>query len=268
MSFLVNTSLIFTVALLLSPSARGRRWRIGAFALLLTVTALLQLGRANYFALGFALIAGLCVYVMRYGSLATMVMRGAIGLLLLLTAIIALSGSVRTGANTTPVLGAALSRVNAGVSNLSQSTGTVAYRETVDREMLHALGANWPIGLGFLNPTVHYVASLPAGAIRNTDTGVFNILMTMGLVGVILIYAPLVYGIRELLRTGRMTRSQLHEFPSWIIYGGAAWIAWAVAGSPTLVLLFTIPGLLVTALVLGSLGQIATSRSCSRFDQT
>ncbi len=36
MSYLVNTCLIFTVALLLSPSARGRRWRVGAFALLLS----------------------------------------------------------------------------------------------------------------------------------------------------------------------------------------------------------------------------------------
>ncbi len=85
--------------------------------------------------------------------------------------------------------------------------------------------------------------------------------MTMGLLGVILIYAPLAYGTRELLRAGRSTRDRVRDSPPWIIYGGVAWITWAVASSPTLILLFSIPGLMVAALVLGLLGQITTGRS-------
>lgn len=261
MSHLVNTCLIFTVAFLLSPSARGRRWPVGAFALLLSVTVLLQLGRANYFGLGVALIAGTSVYALRYGSLANTVLRATVGLVLILTFVIAFAGNIKTGTGNTPVVSAVLARVTTGVSNLSQSNGTVGYRETLDRQLLHTLGQNWPIGLAFLNPSVHYVVGAPGGIIRNTDTGVFNILMTMGLLGVVLIYAPLAYGTRELLRAARSTQKQLRDSPPWLIYGGVAWIAWAVASSPTLVLLFSIPGIVVAALVLGLLGQITTGRS-------
>ena len=261
MSYLVNTCLIFTAAFLASPSARGRRRPVGAFALLLTVTVILQLGRANYFGLGVALIVGMFVYALCYGSHTAVMLRGAVGVVVIVSLIIAFSSSGQTGVGNTPIVSAAVARVISGVSNLSQSNGTVGYRETVDNQLLHALGQDWPIGLAFLNPTVHFVAGAPNGIIRNNDTGVFNILMTMGLLGVILIYTPLAYATRELVRVGRSTRDRVRGAPSWIIYGGVAWIAWAVASSPTLILLFSIPGVIVAALVLGSLGQIITGRS-------
>ena len=257
MYYLVNTCLIFTVALLLSARSRGNRLVLGAFVILLAVTASLQLGRANYFGLAVALIAGITVYVIRYASIATTFVRGAVAVLLVATVGVALAGS---GASAAPIVGTVISRVSTGVSDLSHATGNVGYRETVDNEMLHVLGSNWPVGLGFLDPAAHYVPSLPSGTIRNIDTGFFNILMTMGLVGALLIYAPLMYALRELVRASRRTLRSSPQFPRWIFYGGAAWIAWAVASSPTLALLFTVPGVVVAAVTLGMLAYVLTDQ--------
>jgi hypothetical protein len=261
MASLANTTLIFSSAFLFSVQARGSRTVLLPFVLLLAVAASLQLTRANYFALAVAFLAGLWVYMMRGGSGGTVVVRGAIGILLIALAVLALTGGAGSGAST-PVVGPVVSRVETGLSDLSQSSGTVGYRETVDREMLHLLGGDWPLGLGFLPPAYHYVTTLPSGAIRNADTGVFNALMTMGIVGVLLIYAPLAYAARGLWRANK---SASRDIPPWLIYGGAAWIAWAAAGSPTLLILFGVGGLVVTSLVLGTLGQILTSPEARAF---
>jgi hypothetical protein len=102
---------------------------------------------------------------------------------------------------------------------------------------------------------VHYVAGLPEGAIRNSDVGVFNALMTMGVIGALLIYAPLLYGFVALLRAASTWRRLGLPERRWIAYGGAAWIAWALVGSWNLGVLFSVTGLVVTALVLGWLAQ-------------
>jgi hypothetical protein len=143
-------------------------------------------------------------------------------------------------------------RVQGGISDVSQSTGTVGYRESVDREMLHRLGHEWPVGLGFLSTAYHYVPTLPSGSIRNSDTGVFNVLMTMGLIGLVLVYVPLGYGFRELFRSSAEVAGTALD-RRWIVVGGAAWIAFAVAGSATLILLFSVSGLVLSALVLAFL---------------
>jgi hypothetical protein len=146
-------------------------------------------------------------------------------------------------------------RAESGVSAVSNTSGTFGYRTNLDAKMLHILGPQWPIGLGFLDPSVHYVAGLPEGAIRNSDIGVFNALMTMGVIGAFFIYAPLLYGFVELLRAaGSWRRLGLPE-RRWVAYGGTAWIAWALVGSWNLVVLFSVAGLVVTALVLGCLAQ-------------
>jgi hypothetical protein len=43
-----------------------------------------------------------------------------------------------------------------------------------------------------LHPDVRPVSPLPDGSIRNGDVGVLNAVMTMGVIGAALIYAPLV----------------------------------------------------------------------------
>jgi hypothetical protein len=151
-----------------------------------------------------------------------------------------------------------LTRVQGGISDVSQSTGTVGYRESVDREMLHLLGHDWPVGLGFLHTAYHYVPTLPLGSIRNTDTGLLNVLMTMGVTGLVLVYAPLGYGFREVVRSSVEVAGTALE-RRWIVIGGAAWISFAVAGSATLVLLFSVSGLVLSALVLALLVHGGTS---------
>ena len=282
MADLANTCLIFGSAFFLSRSARGHRWITGCLTLLLLLSSLLQLTRANYFGLAVAFLVGTYVFMAHYAAGGTFLVRAAVAILVLLTFVFSLgsvtggttaggSGTTAGGSGTTAgssgttagsAVTSVVSRLQTGPSDLSQSAGTVGYREGVDRVMLQVLGSRWPIGLGFLHPSARYLATpiLPSGkvdtrffAIRNADTGFFNILMTMGAIGLVLLFAPLIYASRHLLATARTSSQLTPARPPWIAYGGVAWIGWAIAGSPTLVVLFSVSGLVLAALVLASL---------------
>lgn len=261
MSYIANTVLIFAAALFLSRQAKGFRWLVGGLVALFIVSAGVQFGRANYFALAIAVLVAFGFYAARHGMV-NFLPRAALVVAFLIVVVLALAGM--RGTSSIPVANSVLSRANSGVSALLHSTGTVGYREQVDQQMLHVLGSSWPIGLGFLPPSAHYVSSLPVGSIRNNDTGVFNALMTMGIVGVLLLYAPLAYGMLELIGASGRSRGPSPPFPPWILYAGAAWIAWAIAGSVSLVLLFSVPGLVVTALALAALAHVLTEGRADR----
>jgi hypothetical protein len=251
MSDLLNACFVFAAAYAVcNKGGRFRSYAVG-LTLIFGVASILQLTRANYFALGAGLLMAVSVWVLRYASLRSLLLRFMIVTLTVLALVFAVLGQGGLSFSGSPAAGV-LTRVQSGISDFSQSTGTVGYRESVDREMLHLLGHDWPVGLGFLHTASHYVPTLPSGSIRNTDTGVFNVLMTMGLIGAVFVYAPLAYGFRELLRSSAWpVRAGLE--PPLIVIGGAAWIAFAVAGSATLVLLFTVSGLVLSALVLALL---------------
>jgi hypothetical protein len=255
MSDVVNTCLIFAVAWLLAGRASRRRLAVAALVTLLAVSVALELTRSNYAALVVALVTGIAMHSIRGGSFTAVIVRVAMAVLVVTVAVIALGtanvGNSGIGAVTTRVV----QRAESGVSAVSNSSGDFGYRTKLDARMLHVLGSQWPIGLGFLEPHAHYVAGLPEGSIRDSDVGVFNALMTMGAIGAFFIYAPLLYGFVEVLRAaGSWRRLGLSE-RRWIAYGGAAWIAWALVGSWNLVVLFSVTGLVVTALVLGWLAQ-------------
>ncbi len=255
---LLDTTLILVAAFLLSQSSRGRRLGPSVLALILLIAALLQLTRANYFALAAALVTGAFAHVLRFGSIGAMMLRTTVVALVVCAAalsVITISGSSNVAA--APVVNTVVSRVASGVSSLSQSSGTVAYRENVDSKMLHVLGSSWPLGLGFLHPAADYIPTLPFGAIRNADTGFFNGLMTMGIVGLAFIYAPLAYALGKLLRIRRTQRHHGQAPREWLISGGAGWLAWAATGSLTLIVLFSISGLVITASVLAILANFA-----------
>jgi hypothetical protein len=251
----VSTSLIFVAAWLFASGVSRRRVPAAALVTLFAVSVALGLTRSNYAAILVALVTGAAVHSIRGGSFTAVIVRVAMAVLVVTVAVIVM-GAVKLG--NSGIGGAAIrvaERAESGVSAVSSSSGNFAYRTNLDAKMLHVLGAQWPIGLGFLDPSVHYVAGLPEGSIRNADVGVFNALMTMGVIGALFIYAPLLYGFAELLRAaGSWRRLGLSE-RRWIAYGGAAWIAWALVGSWNLVVLFSVPGLVVTALVLGWLAQ-------------
>ncbi|MGZ3640506.1 MAG: hypothetical protein ACXVCX_21965, partial [Ktedonobacterales bacterium] len=71
-------------------------------------------------------------------------------------------------------------------------------------------------------------------------------------------HAPFIYAIRHLLATARRSSQLTPARPPWIVYGGVAWIGWAVAGSPTLIVLFSTSGLVLAALVLAAIARAET----------
>jgi hypothetical protein len=255
MSEVVSTSLIFLAAWLVAGGVSRRQVPAAALVTLLAVSVALQLTRSNYAAMVVALVTGVAVHSIRGGSFTAVIVRVAMAVLVVTVAVIALGTAKVANSGIGDVASSVATRAESGVSAVSNSSGTFGYRTHLDATMLHVLGSQWPIGLGFLDPTVHYVAGVPEGAIRNSDVGVFNALMTMGVIGALFIYAPLLYGFVALLRASRSWGRLELSKRRWIAYGAAAWIAWALVGSWNLVVLFSVTGLVITALVLGVLAQ-------------
>ena len=256
MSAVVSTSLIFVAAWLFAGGVSRRQVPAAALVTLLAVSVVLQLTRSNYAAMVVALVTGVAVHSIRGGSFTAVVVRVAMAVLVVTVAAIVLGTAKVGNSGIGGVASHVAERAESGVSAVSNTSGTFGYRTNLDAKMLHVLGSQWPIGLGFLNPSAHYVTGVPEGSIRNTDIGVFNALMTMGLIGAFFIYAPLLYGFVELLRAARRWRRLGLSERRWIAYGGGAWIAWALVGSWNLVVLFSVTGLVVTALALGWLAHV------------
>jgi len=127
------------------------------------------------------------------------------------------------------------------------STATVNVRLVDVRELTQYLGGRWLFGLGFLDPSSDFIVGVPQGSIRNGDVGYFNIIMTMGIVGLALYCAPLVLlvialGWRRLQRIGA---GELE----WLAFGGFAWIVATLISSATLVILFSTTGVVAAAAV-------------------
>jgi hypothetical protein len=122
----------------------------------------------------------------------------------------------------------------------------VAYRQNVSSLMLHVLGSQWVLGLGFLHPAVVYFPQLPNGSIRNNDLGLFNSLMTMGVVGTVLVYVPVLIALGDVFPRGALDGER-----DWLRLGGMIWLISVIAGSLTLVTLFSPNGLVLTAVLLG-----------------
>jgi hypothetical protein len=135
------------------------------------------------------------------------------------------------------------------LASTSVATSTVAYRQRVDSLMLQALGNNWPVGFGFLAPQTNYFVDLPQGTIRNEDVGVFNSLLTMGIVGSALLYLPPVILLSALLRRAhwRVRRD------SYLWMGGTIWLLIALVTTYSLGSLGSVSGLATVAVVMGIL---------------
>ena len=139
-------------------------------------------------------------------------------------------------------------------------------REAVTKTMKAYLGERWPGGLGFVPPATHYFEGLPGGSIRDSDLGVLNAVMTMGVIGAALIYLPVISMLIDCLR--RRPLRQAGEY-SWLRYGGAIWIVATLVSSVTLTTLFSTSGvvlvgvstmILVHPSVSGTLAPITATR--------
>jgi hypothetical protein len=236
---------------MLSPNRIHRALAAVVTAVCFTALAL-SLTRALY--LGFVLgLAGALILWIGLGGPLSQITRakllraaalGAAASVLLISyepAVIATSAVNGVASRVTSIVGAA--------SSQNPQASTLAVRAIAARNLEQLLGSKWPIGLGFLNPKQHYVPELPQGSIRDSDTGVLNVVMTMGVVGAILLYAPLVVLLFLLIRQ-RITHRRITS-GSWVTFGSVLWLILALSSSITLVILFSAPGLCVTAIVLG-----------------
>jgi hypothetical protein len=228
--------------------ARQARVRLVALpvALLLTASTVLQLTRARWLGLVLGLVLVSAWFAMnggpRFGGLMRRRLATALLPLLLAGAILVLAAPGIFSSGTVA------HRLTSVFSTLQSGGGTVAVRESVTRTMLRYLGEEWPAGLGFVPPKSHYFQGLPEGSIRDSDVGVLNAVMTMGVVGAALVYLPvlcmLLFALRRSARIGRH---------AWLRYGTAVWIVATLGSSITLVTLFSASGLVLSAVLLAVL---------------
>jgi hypothetical protein len=144
-------------------------------------------------------------------------------------------------------VGAIAARAGAGTERNDYSD-SVTYRVDLASTSRGVLGSDWLSGLGFLDPDYRYFTDLPNGSIRSSDIGFFNVLMTMGIVGLVFIYAMPGVALMRLLR--HRHRHEEQERLEWVQAGTVTWLISTLISSITLVTLFSVPGLIVTAAML------------------
>jgi hypothetical protein len=255
---LIADAVVAAVPLGLGLTLMGRTPPARRMGVLLLVVAglsvLLQFGRATYFGLFFGLVFASAFWISRRrGTTASrrvaLVLAG-----LAVAAGFALSTTYRAapvtapsvyGPSKAPSTSVVAARVASGFQELLKGSGTVQYRVDLTKKMLRVLDGRWVTGVGFWHPEAKYVPTLPEGSIRNADLGVLNSIMTMGLVGTALLYLPLVAVLFAVLR--RKGRDE-HD---WFFYGVTTWLIAVIVTSISLVTLFSVSGLVLTASMLG-----------------
>jgi hypothetical protein len=254
MTDLVTAGLAVSVAA--SLLARRRRVRLMAFpvALLLMTSTIVQLTRARWIGLvvGFVMVS---IWLMISSDIRVVaILRRRLALVVSGLSIAGLAAIL-----TAPGIasgGTIVNRLLSVFTDLETGGGTVAVREAATRTLTTYLGGEWPFGLGFVPPSVHYFAGLPEGSIRDSDLGVLNAVVTMGVVGAALIYFPVVLMLIHCLR--RSSAPWTAEY-SWLRYGGAVWIVTTLVSSATLITLFSASGLVLTAIVMTILAHPSVS---------
>jgi hypothetical protein len=251
MDTVVTMAFSFGIGLALIPPRRPLRLVGFGLTTLAGLSILFQFTRATYLALALALIVVSATWVYSTGAIsrplrrATAVVAGLVVFGLFVSGFRPLEASMALP----PEAAAVSERASSSVDELVGGTGTVAYRKRLTEKMLTVLDDRWPIGLGFRHPDVRPVPSLPAGSIRNTDTGVLNAVMTMGVVGAVVMYLPLVALFFATMRRQR-DLGPVARGDQWFFFGAASWILYAVASSVSLITLFSAFGLALTATLL------------------
>ena len=220
-----------------------REWNLmaSAAAVVFVVAVVVQLTRARWVGLSVALIlvTTLLMSQQRTSIGQALRRRVVVGLTI---GVLALVGVVITHADFGGG-GAIGQRAFLALQDIESGGGTVGVRETAAATSLKFLGGQWPVGLGFVSPSDHYFPGLTDGSIRDSDLGVLNAVMTMGVIGALLLYAPLLIALSASLR-GVASWSPRY---AWLRYGVSTWFVAALVSSLTLVTLFSVSGLVLTA---------------------
>jgi hypothetical protein len=240
----------------------GRLRLLGAMlAIFSTAAVLVELTRAQYVGGVVGIVAALAVWLTfdrRTSWLGRLRIARFALIVVVLVGVIAVVQPPHVANSVLKGVESRFSSVFSTLSSSHASSSTVAYREIEASELERVLGSHWLFGLGFLDPRNHYVSGLPNGSIRNGDVGVLNAVMTMGVIGAVLIYFPVVYLLIALVSRAVSGAERSRE--SWIAFGIAAWIVSTLTSSVTLLSLFSAPGLCIAALALGIAATCAEPR--------
>jgi hypothetical protein len=241
----------FAVAAAASLLATRKATRIaaGVSAVLLGAALGVELGRAYYVGLGCGLALAVGWLLIRHHGRMSRVLRrrlGALAALLVIALVLLLVVAPHS-----VLQGGFIHRLISGLTDLQSSGGTVGERETLITNLTGILGGKWPIGLGFLPPSAHYVVGLRGGSIRQSDVGVFGAIMTMGAIGAALIYLPVIVVLAAYLRRSERWLAR----GGWLQLGATVWMVAVLVTSPTLITLYSASGLTLTAVILSILVQ-------------
>jgi hypothetical protein len=228
----------------------GRRHRFAGVMMLLacTVAVILMFTRALYIGLIAGVVVGVLIWGVGYSRPSAAVRKRmtmiVIGIVLIVVALVAFDPSLFESA----ALQAIVKRFSAGVENIQgQGAGTLELRERLATLELQLLGGHWLFGLGFLPPSVFYVPELPLGSIRDVDLGLLQAVVTMGIVGTVFVFVPVLATAMRLARPLRRAAGQLE----WLRLGVFVWLVSVIASSLTLDTLFGETGSLLSAVVIG-----------------
>jgi hypothetical protein len=245
MNDLVLAALAASIGIvLLARTARARRLATPVAALLL-VSFVLELTRSRWVGLVVALLVVTVTVVSRSDPSVSTVLRRRLGALAA-----ALTAGAVIAVLTAPhaiLEGSVTRRALSLFTDLQSSTSTIAQRESLISMLSSMLSGHWVNGLGFIPPSAHYFGGLPQGSLRNSDIGVFNAIATMGVVGAVLVYLPVVVVLLFLL--GRAVRAWGAAYP-WLRYSAAIWIVATLISSGSITTLFSLSGLAMTAVIL------------------
>lgn len=250
-------------ALLLSPSQRTRL--IGAVVAIASLAAIIaELTRAQYIGTGGGLAIAAMVWTGRAGSGNTRMrrlarqrlLRNVAVVVIAVAAVIAVSPQGKV-ANAVNSAGSRLGSVVSTATSGNTATSTVAVRLSELSLLEQRLGSHALLGLGFIDPRDQYDPSLPFGSIRNSDVGFVNVTMTMGIIGTVLYYLPLILVALGLATRGR---DMWPDDVGWLGFGAFAWAVSVLITSVTLVTLYSPTGVVSSAAMLG-LGAVVLLRS-------
>jgi hypothetical protein len=236
-------------ALVLARGARAQ-WKAIPVTLLLGASFVVQLTRARWIALIASLVLVSLWLALQADRRVAVVLRRRL-LMLLGGAAVVIAGIVVAAPGLIST-GPLVTRLFSIFTDVSSQASTVAVRQHVASQMIALLGTHWPAGLGLIPPSAHYYSAFFDGSIRDPDVGVLNAVMTIGVIGALFIYLPLVVALVQCMRGARA--GIIGRYP-WLSYGGQIWIVAAIASSITLVTLFSVSGLVFAAVFLAALSQ-------------
>lgn len=221
---------------LLGPR-NARPWAAG-LAVLTGIANALSFTRAVYASETVALLLVALLYGARAGWEGARIRRVALVGATAIALAVVLVGGAASGSSDAP-LQAVVARTQLGFSDVADQGGNVGYRLRQAQYEAQAVGGHWLAGRGLLTPASFWVQGERNGSVRNSDLGAFSTLATLGVIGLILIFLPVVAGLSFTLR---------ERGP--IAFGGAMYLGAALIGSITLATLSSVSGILVMGSVL------------------